>query len=184
MKSIQISNELYRRFEKLGVPFVDTHESLMDRLISFGEIHSQSLQDQAKSGRVLSEQKLSFSFSEPPNMTHTQILSWKLNGKALRQKTWNNIIEELLCILHEQNIDILHQSSVNVKKGNIRDKGYKHIPEIGVSYQGLSAEDAFRAIKEFSEKYKLDVSIRFYWRDKPNAQFPGTEAVITHEAEG
>lgn len=179
MKSIQISNELYRRFEKLGVPFVDTHESLMDRLISFGEIHSQSLQTKAKTGQPLSGQKPRFSFSEPPNMTHTQIIYWTLDGETLKHKTWSSIVEKLLCVLHEKNADILHQNSVNVKKGKSLDKGYKYIPKIGVSYQGLSAEDAFRAIREFSEKYKLNISIHFSWRDKPNAQFPKTEAVIT-----
>lgn len=184
MQSIQISDELYRRFEKLGVPFVDTHESLMDRLISFGEIHSQSLQHQAKagqarSGQAHSGQQLEFSFAEPPNVTYTRILGWTLDGRAQQQKTWNSIIEELLRHLHERNADILNQTSVNVKRGTGYHKGYKYIPKIGVSYQGLSAEDAFRAIKEFSEKYRLDISIHVIWLDKPNAQFPRTEAVIS-----
>lgn len=179
MKSIQISNDLYCRYEKLGMPLIDTHETLMGKLISLGEIHSHSLQKQSNVGRLRSSPMLKFSFSEPPNMTHTQILRATLNGKEILDKNWNGVIRELLCFLDRQKADILNQTSMNVKNGKDCSKGYKYISEIGISYQGLSAEDAFRAIKEFSEKYKLDISINFIWRDKPNAQYPGNEALIT-----
>ena len=181
MKSIQISNELYRRYKNLGEELVDTHETLMDKLISLGEMHNRSLSQQTKVGKTNSASKLEFSFSELPVVTHTRIDRWTLDGKEYSDASWNGIIRDLLCFLDRQKTDILNQSSINIKNGKDCSKGYKYIPEIGVSYQGLSAEDALRAIKEFSEKYELDITIHITWNNVPNAQHPGKEGIISTE---
>jgi hypothetical protein len=64
-------------------------------------------------------------------------------------------------------------SSINFIEGEKTDEGYKFIPSINLSYQGVSAYYAARHIGELARSLGAPVEIEFRWRSKDDAAFPG-----------
>ena len=60
-----------------------------------------------------------------------------------------------------------------IDSGYRTDKGYKYIPEIDCSVQGVDANNALRCITRLARKYSISITILFGWRNKKNALYPG-----------
>jgi hypothetical protein len=44
--------------------------------------------------------------------------------------------------------------------------------------QGQSAQDCWKEVDRLAKKWRIPVSVEFWWRQNPKAQFPGKTGVL------
>jgi hypothetical protein len=172
---IELSDTTFTRLQRLAVPLVDkTAEDVIRKLADFyeGEHASQA----APSPKQPASHLRRFSASAPPELTHTKILSAKLDGVPLPKPNWNGLLFELarrawdrLNNGEEANRLII----VNFVHGKKEDEGYKFIPELELSVQGQDANNAWRGAYHIAKQLGIPLEVEFLWRNKESAAFPG-----------
>lgn len=58
------------------------------------------------------------------------------------------------------------------------DDGYVHLPQAGLSYQGVNANVAANAMVALAKDIGVSLDVDFEWRDKEQAANPGRRARI------
>ena len=90
---------------------------------------------------------------------------------------WNRLLDQMLVLEmkhHGKRFEELQGlCSANMVRGHKQDMGYHHVREIDVSVQGLSANDACRALVTLAQSLNIELEIGFMWRDKEGAAHPG-----------
>jgi hypothetical protein len=117
-----------------------------------------------------------FSANSPPSLTHTKVLSLKLNGKLLRETTWNGLLLEAIRLAKAKartDNDLRRLVTVNFVVGKKEDEGYQFFPEIGLSVQGQDADAAWRAAYHIARQLGIPIEAEFAWRMKDGAAHPG-----------
>ena len=114
-----------------------------------------------------------------PNLTHSKILDATLAGQKIANPKWNVLFKLILIRAMKQhvNFDELKQlCPANILRGYKDDEGYSHLPEIDVSFQGMSANDACSALVETAQSLGIGLDIALMWRRKEGAMYPGEKA--------
>ena len=58
------------------------------------------------------------------------------------------------------------------------DDGYRHLPQAGLSYQGVNANAAANAIVALAKDIGASLDVDFEWRSKEQAAHPGRRGRI------
>ena len=175
---IELSEATFSRLQKLAVPLVDkTAEDVINKLASFYE----SRQETQGSSPTPANPLRRFSAFSPPDLTHTKVLSVKIDRVPLPKTNWNGLILELvrrtrnrLTNGEEPNRLIV----VNFVPGKKDDEGYKYVPELELSIQGQDANNAARGACHIARQLGLSLEIEFLWRAKKGAAHPGETAIL------
>ena len=94
---------------------------------------------------------------------------------------WNRLFSELLIIARKQVgsiSELMRLCSVNLVQGRKMGAGYHYLPEIDISVQGMSANDAALAIVTVARRLNIELEIHFMWFDKDGAAHPGEERCL------
>ena len=67
---------------------------------------------------------------------------------------------------------------VNIVPHMKDDDGYRHLPQAGISYQGVNANAAANAMVALAKDIGATLDVDFEWRDKEQAAHPGKRGRI------
>lgn len=92
----------------------------------------------------------------PENLTHTKIINGKFGNQNILN--WNKLVD----VAHIQAMnaigdfsDLANFSISGISKGRRSDKGFRFLPEIGISIQGENANHAWKSALHLAKKLRL-----------------------------
>ena len=130
---------------------------------------------------VASSEEGPFYFERTPGLTFTRILSATMNGQPLDKPKWAGLLIEMAKRVKAKGFasdQLATELQIPTKRNAYEEEGYRFYPELGLSIQGQSAQDAWREISRLADKHRIPVEIEFQWRDNEKAQHPGRVGII------
>lgn len=179
MPVIRISDSTFRALQDMAIPLVDTPGTVIDRLVA-EQLVRDGKGDAVSANRYKGQR--SFDPSNPPGLTHTQMLSGSVDGNELPRARWSALLMSVIDAVRRRGHTgkaLAAELNVAARTGEHSDQGFKHYPALGLSIQGQSAHDAWREIVRLALKHDINVGVTFRWRDKPGADYPGCEGAMT-----
>jgi len=121
-------------------------------------------------------------FDNAPGLTFTRLVSATIDNQALSKPNWSKLLHGMIKTLKTRGLS--HESlrtALNIPTdiNQREDQGYKFYSDIGISFQGQSAADAWKEVERIAKKHKIPVHVRFRWLDQPKAQHPGRQGELT-----
>jgi len=175
VKTIEIPDALFQRLQKHATPLVDTPVSVMERWADSYELHNTK---PASTSVAPSISVAKLDVDRPPNLTHTRV-SGDFGGTLFRE--WN----DLLRIAHIQafnkagSFEALQAATLaRIRKGAHTVEGFRFIPDIGVSLQGVDANHAWEYALRLAKFLGVSVKAEVEWRNNPKAARPGERATL------
>jgi hypothetical protein len=120
-------------------------------------------------------------FAAAPGLTFTKPLSASVNGKAIHSPRWSSLLLTMIAQVKAKGIErekLVRELQVPAKAERYEEEGFKYHPDLGISVQGQSASDAWKEIDRLAQKWKIPVSVEFWWRNNPKAQHPGKTGLL------
>jgi hypothetical protein len=173
---VELTEATFARIKSLADPFKDTTpEAVIQKALDAYEQKSSGQNGNSnptKSGA----QPRSFDAISPPDLTHTKLLSAKLDGAHIREVKWNQLLVEAIRLArkHASTDDELRRLiPVNFVTGKKDTDGYHFYPDIGLSVQGQEAKTAWQASHHIARQLGISIEAEFQWRVKDGAAHPG-----------
>jgi len=120
-------------------------------------------------------------FETAPGLSFTKPLAASINGKALHNPRWSAILLTMIGQVKAKGVEgekLVHELAVPAKAKQYEDEGFKYYPNLGISVQGQSAQDCWKEVDRLAKKWRIPVSVEFWWRQNPKAQHPGKTGVL------
>ena len=183
MPTINVSDSVLAELASLARPFVD-HEpqDVIRRLVEHYRSSATSVEaPMAEIAGVKVCQP-----DAPPNMSFTRLKSFKVDGANVVEKSdlyWNPILFALVAMSPKKlkPDELKKHLIVNYVDGEgDQSKGYRFIPEVGLSVQGSDANTVWRAIFALVKAMGLSMDVEFVWEDKPKAAFPNATGTFKY----
>lgn len=171
---IEISEQDFSRLKQLAEPLVDTSATVITRLLDFYEEHHGFVEIEKTPTTDLAP-----SDRDIPPLRHTKILMARFDGKEPDRRTWDGLLRLALSEGWKKAQDFEELKAVsgaNIFNGRKDDQGYKYLPELKISYQGVSADDAVKIIQRLTFFLSTECKFDFEWRNKEGAFLPGQSA--------
>lgn len=175
MPVIELSEGTFRRLQTLAVPFVDTPESVILKLLDRGA--GESLPAIPTNGQMRSGDRSNARILNPTasgDLRHTKVLEARFAGRLADK--WN----ELLVIAHEEALAKLGSFDAvrrvthsQIAPGNRDDSGYHYQQSLGFSIQYVDSNNAWRSALHLARHLHAPVEVFFAWREKDGAAYPG-----------
>ena len=125
-----------------------------------------------------------YTFDDVPSLSHAKFISGKFDNVASPHTSWKGMMIVALETAYKRLGDLKSLQRVsqsNIVEGEKTDEGYHYLPELGISFQGVSAIYAARSIAALAKEIDAAVEIEFRWRQKDDAAFPGQAAKLIRE---
>ncbi len=172
MPTIQLSDKTFSRLQALAVPFVDTPESVINRLLDSNfDAGAQVGEAGGSSG-----QKLELDPNFPGSLSHTRVRTAKVGSEPLHQPHWNKVLREL----HIKALKKLGSfeavatiSGSNLRKGKYEAEGFTFLNGAGFSIQGVDSNLAWQHSLALAKALSLPLDVTFTWYEKEGAANPG-----------
>ena len=193
MISIEISQETYSRLQQKAVPFKDSPETVIARLLNEGERNMTDPRPPTPdlgldgSPSKLGSEVVSADITiknpfDPPSLKHTKVLRAEVDGRQISKANWANVRQSLVDIaLRQQGYSLrqlLEVCPINAQEGKKADEGYTHYKDLGVSIQGQDSNHTWQAAAALARALGLSVKVWFQWRTKPDARYPGKRSLL------
>ncbi len=120
-------------------------------------------------------------FSSTPSLTFTKPLAAYINGKRVQNPRWSSILISMLSEIKGRGFDgedLMKRVHVPTKLGKHENDGFRYHRSLGISVQGQSAPDVWKEVDRLAKEFDIPVSIEFWWRHNPKAQFPGKTGLL------
>ena len=177
MPVIRVSDTTYRLLQKYAVPFEDSQDSVINKMAQFyNQHHSQA------AGVPPTELNQEFHDAKTPDLRFTKVIGAFFGDTIINN--WNNLLKEALIQAWRHTADynaLRHLTTANITQGQRFDSGYKYIPEINISFQGVDASSAWNLSKEIAQKINVRLEVYFMWRNKKGAAHPGDNGHLKWE---
>ncbi|MGA2858624.1 MAG: hypothetical protein ABSE40_17280 [Candidatus Sulfotelmatobacter sp.] len=181
MPTLEIPETLFRRLQRLAIPLVDTHTTVLERVLDDYESRRGNDSD-AKPERPQAPEAgpatLVFSPDAPPDLRHASVLRARFAGKTA--SGWNKLVHEahIEAMSRLGSLDALRtvtKSNFITGRASSEEtrKGYRHVPEIDLSVQNVDAAHAWSNTLRLARHLRVDVSVDFEWMQKGDAAHPG-----------
>lgn len=118
----------------------------------------------------------SMEFDAAPSLAFTKPLAASVNGKAIQSPRWASILLKVIWYAKSKGFEgesLIRELHIPAKAERYEEEGFKYYPDLGISVQGQSASDAWKEIDRLATKLRIPVSVEFWWRQNPKAQYPG-----------
>ncbi|MBC8469905.1 MAG: type I restriction enzyme HsdR N-terminal domain-containing protein [Planctomycetes bacterium] len=121
---------------------------------------------------------LSFRPDEPPNLSFTKIINATFGTQSTNK--WNALVRCAVKEALQKNMSLSRLKSLlsNVQEGQINDNGYRPLPGMNVSVQGVAAGNAWSLALLLAKELNVEITVRFRWREKDGAAYPGQEGLL------
>ncbi|EWY36885.1 hypothetical protein N825_23275 [Skermanella stibiiresistens SB22] len=120
-------------------------------------------------------------FDAAPGLAFTKPLSASINGMSLRNPRWSAILLAVIAQVKAKGIEgkeLVSQLAIHSRTERYEDHGFKYYPDLGISVQGQSASDAWKEVDRLAKKWRIPVTVEFWWRQNPKAKYPGKVGVL------
>src|ERR1700686_4084140 len=141
MPTLEIPESLFKRLQRLAIPLVDTHTTVLERVLDDYESRRRNnstavpmnlQRPEADSGM------LAFNPDAPPDLRHASVLTARFASKTA--SGWNRLVHEAHIEAMSQlgSLDALRRATKSnfiTGRASSEDtkKGYRHVPEIDIS---------------------------------------------------
>ena len=180
MPAIDISEEDFKRMQRLAEPLVDTPTTLVTKLIDAFE---KSREAQVNHQKSPTDVKV-YSFDAPPPLVHVKFISGVIGSVAPRKASWDSMTALCLELMsdHSQDVKFIARTiDLNVVEGKKVDEGYKYLSNKNLSYQGVSAAHAAKVIGKTARHLRVGAFVDFIWREKEEAFAPGQIGALSYD---
>ncbi|WP_040818139.1 T4SS efffector SepA family protein [Litoreibacter arenae] len=176
MPNIEISDADFLRLQAIAVPLVDTPASVVSGLLDMHE--SQTIGgEKPKNVQV-------YGFDSPPPLVHVKFISGMIGLHQPEKQNWDSMVNLSVKLTHKQEKSVERLAKIldlNITDGFKDDEGYKYLPDLKLSYQGVSAKHAAKVIGNAARFLNEDARVDFVWRQKDGAFAPGQVAALSYE---
>jgi hypothetical protein len=120
-------------------------------------------------------------FQAAPGLAFTKPLAASVNGKALHGPRWSALLLAMIGQVKAKGLEgekLVRELGIPARVERYEDEGFKYYADLGISVQGQSAADAWKEIDRLAKKWRIPVSVEFWWRQNPKAQYPGKTGVL------
>ena len=120
-------------------------------------------------------------FDTAPPLTFTKLMKVTVNGKPIQNPNWASILHVMIAQVKAKGFEgekLVRELGVPSKAATYEDDGYRYVPELGISVQGQSAEDAWKEVDRLAKKWGIPITVEFVWRQNPKAHRPGKAGVL------
>lgn len=120
-------------------------------------------------------------FDKAPGLSFTKVLSAKVDGEALRKPNWAGVLLAAIGALKAKGISgqhLVRELQVPTKSSAYEEDGFRFHPDLGISVQGQSAQDAWKEVSRIADKHHIPVEVTFQWRENEKAQHPGRTGLL------
>jgi len=182
---IEIPERLLKRLQRHATPFVDTPVTVIERLVDFFEQHNRK--HQRKDSSITNSKYAAVGVSSevreldpkrPPSLFHTRVRG---EFDSTSFSNWNDLLRIAHVHAYKEagSFDELRKMTrAQIRKGAYSDQGYRFVPEIGVSIQGVDAGHAWEYSLRLAVRLKVPVKAEIEWRHNDKAAHPGERGVI------
>ena len=121
-------------------------------------------------------------FDQAPGLSFTRLLAAKVGDVLIPKADWANLLLAVVTKLKSMGLSdskLASELQIPSKAGEYSDKGYRYYPNLGISIQGQSAQDAWKEIERIANKWRIPVEAEFQWRQNKKAQHPGLVGLLT-----
>jgi hypothetical protein len=180
---IEIPDSLLKRMQSCAIPLVDTHISVLEKWADFYEEHNK-LADRAvapSNGHESSSYERDLPKLDafrPPDLTHT-VVKGHFGGTAFDK--WNDLVR----LAHSKTFTkvgsyegLKSVSRAQLKHGEFTEEGYRYLPEIDVSIQGVDANRAWDHSLRLAKYLHVELWAEVEWREKNGAARPGQQGLL------
>lgn len=115
-------------------------------------------------------------FNTAPGLAFTKPLAASIEGKALHGPRWSAILLATIAQVKAKGFEsekLVRELAIPAKAGQYEGEGFKYYPDLGISVQGQSASDCWKEVDRLAKKWGIPVTVEFWWRQNPKAQYPG-----------
>ncbi len=179
MPLITISDRVDSKLMNLARPF-ETREQLVERIADEAIAWSETLRDRGRSVES-GEAVMVLGLDSRPSLTHTKLLAAETAGHALLRPNWNKLLDHMLMLALRQLGSfeaVAKVAPVNLRKGKHEEDGYRYLPEVGISVQGVDTNKAWEGCLRVAQSLGIAVEVTFRWRSKDGAAKPGQMATL------
>jgi hypothetical protein len=175
MPQIAIADATLARLQRHAVPLIDTFDTVINRV--FDAYERQDRNDTDAAPAFPHDAARTFEASSPPDLTHTKVISAKLDGSPVAKgANWNGLLKQAvrLAARRAKTADDLKRLIItNFAPGKREGDGYEYLTDADVSVQGQDANNAWRGLFHLAQQLRVPIEVVFLWRHKEKAAFPG-----------
>jgi hypothetical protein len=120
-------------------------------------------------------------FEKAPGLSFTRLVSAKIGGAPIKTVNWASLLIEMIAAVKAKGLSgdkLVAELQVPAKARSYSDEGFRYYPDLGISVQGQSAQDAWKEVERLAKKWKISVEAQFQWRQKDKAQHPGLSGLL------
>lgn len=185
MPSIEISDALFRRLQKLAVPLVDTPVTVLERLLSNYEAQTgqagaiESRPESREGGKPQAQRR--FEAATPPGLRHTRVIAADFAGR--KADSWNSLVHvaHVEAVRRLGSVEAVRRvSTAKMMLGRLSSeqdkKGFRYVAEINACIQNADAEHAWSNTFRLAKALKVPVEVDFEWLQRSGAAHPGKTA--------
>ncbi|WP_032450727.1 T4SS efffector SepA family protein, partial [Brucella pinnipedialis] len=102
-------------------------------------------------------------------------------GKALHSPCWSALLLTMIAQVKTKGLSgdkLVRELAIPAKVERYDEEGFKFRPDLGISVQGQSASDCWKEVERLSKKWAIPVSVKFWWKQNPKAQYPGKTGIL------
>ena len=183
MRTIEISDHLFQRLQKIATPLVDTEESLIVKLLDCFERNRESLSN-GESSSVSTTTRTDFDPDEPPDLSYTRVLVAQAEGQ--NASSWNKLVYVVhrRALVHLKSFKAVQAATrSNIVEGRKSDRGFRFYKDIDVSIQNSDANVAWRNALNLAKTIGIPITVTFEWRDKAGIVHRGAQGTMSWSAD-
>jgi hypothetical protein len=185
MPTIEISESLFAKLQKLAVPLVDTPVTVLERLLSHYEAQTaqvSAIGEQSRANENRGPQR-EFKATAPPSLRHTRVIEADFAGR--KADGWNSLVHvaHIEAVRRMGSVEAVRRIStakmILGRASSDRAKaGYRYVAEINACIQNVDAEHAWSNTFRLAKALKVPVEVEFEWLLRNEAAHPGKTARI------
>jgi hypothetical protein len=115
-------------------------------------------------------------FDKAPGLSFTRLISAKVGGIPVKKANWANLLLETIAVIKAKGLSgekIVSELQVPSRNRSYSEEGFRYYPQLGISVQGQSAQEAWKETERLAKKWTISVEAQFQWRQNDKAQHPG-----------
>ena len=120
-------------------------------------------------------------FEVAPSLTFTKPMKATIDGELIKHPNWALILHTIIARVKARGFDgeaLVRELGIPSKVGQYEENGYSYSSDLGISFQGQSAADAWKEVDRLAQKWRIPVHVEFVWRQNPKAQYPGKAGIL------
>ena len=181
--ALQLSPATITRLQKHAKPFVDTVDTVVNRIL---DAYEGGQLVEGDEGDIVTDGNIRDFSGKMPDLTHTKVLSIEFNRTKFprAETTWNALLNETIRFAKKtaKSDDVFKRLvTVNWVKGKKEDEGYRYLTDVNLSVQGQDANAAWRGASHIAKQLGCRIEVIFTWRIKEGAAHPGVTGKLAYQ---